>query len=234
MKLEFTTIIFLCVFFYSAFMYELGRKAERDKLLPLIPNIEEVQTEETPSVSTNETNVLPPPQQKAKPIKTTKKVKSAANRKYAVSQNGINFIKEQEGCVLTAYWDTNGYSIGYGHHKPHVTKNMTISKEQAELYLLEDIEDVNNSINVLLKDINYQFSQNFIDGLGSLIYNCGQGGVQNSTFYTKLKNKCRWNESPSVIQKDLNYTLSFIPKTKVTCKAHTKRRKAEYNLMISM
>ena len=34
---------------------------------------------------------------------------------YSISNNGKQFIKDQEKCVLTAYWDSDGYSIGYGH-----------------------------------------------------------------------------------------------------------------------
>ena len=33
---------------------------------------------------------------------------------YKISNSGKRFIKDQETCVLTAYWDSNGYSIGWG------------------------------------------------------------------------------------------------------------------------
>ena len=51
---------------------------------------------------------------------------------YEVSNNGKKLIKEYEKCSLIAYWDSNGYSIGYGHHKKYVRKGMKISKKQAE------------------------------------------------------------------------------------------------------
>jgi GH24 family phage-related lysozyme (muramidase) len=45
------------------------------------------------------------------------------------SQRGINLLKEFEGCVLTAYWDYKGYSIGYGHLG--AKEGQTITKEEA-------------------------------------------------------------------------------------------------------
>ena len=45
---------------------------------------------------------------------------------YTISNIGKQFIKNQETCVLTAYWDSNGYSIGWGHHGSDVKKNMRI------------------------------------------------------------------------------------------------------------
>ena len=41
---------------------------------------------------------------------------------YTISGKGKRFIKNKETCVLTAYWDSNGYSIGWGHHGSDVKK----------------------------------------------------------------------------------------------------------------
>ena len=45
----------------------------------------------------------------------------------SLSKIGKEHIKDHEKCVLTAYWDLNGYSIGYGHHGSDVKKDMKIS-----------------------------------------------------------------------------------------------------------
>ena len=57
---------------------------------------------------------------------------------YEISNNGKKLIKEYEKCSLIAYWDSNGYSIGYGHHKKYVRKGMKISKKQAEKLFNKD------------------------------------------------------------------------------------------------
>ena len=59
---------------------------------------------------------------------------------YSISNNGKQFIKDQETCVLTAYWDSNGYSIGWGHHGSDVTRGMRISKAKANQFFNEDIK----------------------------------------------------------------------------------------------
>ena len=59
---------------------------------------------------------------------------------YTISSKGKRFIKNQETCVLTAYWDSNGYSIGWGHHGSAVKKGMKISKAQADKFFNKDIK----------------------------------------------------------------------------------------------
>ena len=47
---------------------------------------------------------------------------------YKMSKSGRESIKKYENCSLVAYWDSNGYSIGYGHHSKNVKRGMKISK----------------------------------------------------------------------------------------------------------
>lgn len=139
---------------------------------------------------------------------------------YSISNKGLEYIKKYEKCSLTAYWDSNGYSIGYGHHGKDVKRGMKISKSQADKYFREDIKWVNEAINRLLNSlpVKHKFSQNFIDGLGDLIYNCGEGGVCNSEFYKRLKN-CRKNN-----KNDMNFTIAAIKNMKITSPGHIERR----------
>ena len=63
-----------------------------------------------------------------------------------MTQEGIELIKQFEGCRLKAYKCPAGvWTIGYGHTKG-VTEGMTITEEEAEDLLKKDI--VNFEINV--------------------------------------------------------------------------------------
>ncbi|MBR6908189.1 lysozyme [bacterium] len=152
---------------------------------------------------------------------------------YSISNNGKQFIKDQEKCVLTAYWDSDGYSIGYGHHSSDVTKGMTITQAQANNYFNEDIKIIEKAANRLINNLpyTYSFSQNFFDGLCSLVYNCGEGGVQNSVFYKRLKN-CRVKNG-KMNQDDFNYTVAGVKTSRISCKGHISRRYEEHKLMLN-
>lgn len=147
---------------------------------------------------------------------------------YEVSNNGKKLIKEYEKCSLIAYWDSNGYSIGYGHHKKYVRKGMKISKKQAEELFNKDIYEVNKSINRLIGSlpVKHKFSQNFIDGLGDLIYNCGESGVKNSEFYNRLK-RCRKNN-----KSDLEFTIAAVKNLRCKDKGNKIRRYNTHKLML--
>ena len=152
---------------------------------------------------------------------------------YTISSKGKRFIKNQETCVLTAYWDSNGYSIGWGHHSSDVKKGMKISKAQADKFFNKDIKEIEASANRLLKSLPYKytFSQNFFDGLCSFVYNCGESGVQKSEFYKRLK-RCRMRNG--VINKnDLKYSIASVKTSRISAPGHKFRRYDEHKLMLS-
>lgn len=94
-----------------------------------------------------------------------------------ISQKGIDLIKKFEGCKLYAYRDSVGIpTIGYGHIK-NVKMGMSITQQQAEQFLKEDIVPIEKELNGLC--IN--FSQNQFDALCSWIFNLGIGRFNNST-----------------------------------------------------
>ena len=152
---------------------------------------------------------------------------------YSISNNGKQFIKDQETCVLTAYWDSNGYSIGWGHHGKDVKKNMRISKAQAHKYFNKDIKLIEAAANRIIKSLpyKYKFSQNFFDGLCSLVYNAGEGGVMKSEFYKRLKN-CRVKRG-QINSNDLNFSIAGVKTSRISCKGHISRRYDEHKLMLS-
>lgn len=99
----------------------------------------------------------------------------AKNKK--ISQSGLELIKAFEGCRLTAYWDVNGYSIGYGHHASDITKGMSITQEVADEFLKKDVEKFEKAVNKL----KYDFNQNQFDALVDFAYNCGAGNLLKLT-----------------------------------------------------
>lgn len=59
----------------------------------------------------------------------------------AVPAQTASFLKSAEDCKLTAYADSGGvYTIGVGHTGPDIKAGLTITQEQADAYLNQDIQ----------------------------------------------------------------------------------------------
>ena len=87
------------------------------------------------------------------------------------SQKGINLIKEFEGCRLKAYKCPAGvWTISYGHTS-NVRPNQSITREEAEKLLREDLRMYEHHVENTVKGLN----QNQFDALVSFTYNCGSG-----------------------------------------------------------
>ena len=94
-----------------------------------------------------------------------------------ISQNGINLIKQFEGCRLTAYKPVpteKYYTIGYGHYGADVAPGMKITQAQADAFLLSDLQKFENAVNATGLKLN----QNQFDALVSFTYNCGAGNLK--------------------------------------------------------
>ena len=152
---------------------------------------------------------------------------------YAISDKGIEMIKEFEDCKLTAYPDAGSWSIGYGHHGADVYEGMRITQVQADNYFKKDIQKCAGSVKRLIKALpyEYEFSQGFIDGLFSLVYNCGEGGVKKSVFYQRLMN-CRVVDGV-MNEEDFNFTVAGVKSSLVRCKHHVERRYKEHLIMLT-
>ena len=95
------------------------------------------------------------------------------------SSKGVSLIKSFEGCRLKAYKCPAGvWTIGYGH-TAGVKEGDTITQEQADEYLRNDLEKYEKA--VLNYDAIYHFNQNQFDALVSFTYNCGVGNLKNLT-----------------------------------------------------
>ena len=100
-----------------------------------------------------------------------------------IGQRGIEIIKHFEGCELEAYKCPAGvWTIGYGHIKG-VSQGMSITQEQAEQMLLDELKEYENYINEL---VVVDLSQNQFDALVSWVYNLGPANLKSSTLLKVL------------------------------------------------
>ena len=88
-------------------------------------------------------------------------------------------------------------------------------------------KDINEFINPALVRITDELaenkvyiSQNIVDGLASLIYNCGEQGVKTTHFYELLK------------QGKIKEAISCVNETRIYQEAHKTRRKSEQAMMM--
>jgi|TARA_Y100000289_G_scaffold64752_1_gene77147 lysozyme len=113
------------------------------------------------------------------------------------AQKGLELIKHFEGCELTAYKCPAGvWTIGYGHIKG-VSEGMTITQEQAEQMLLDELVEYENYINEL---VSVDLSQNQFDALVSWVYNLGPSNLRSSTLL-KVLNSGDYNGVPAQIMR---------------------------------
>jgi len=97
------------------------------------------------------------------------------------SKTGIAHTEHEEGCRLTAYPDQGGFSIGYGHRG--VAEGSTCTQEQAEAWLLEDIQWASAEVNRMVK---VSLTQGEFDALVDFVFNIGPVHFESSTLLKKL------------------------------------------------
>lgn len=94
------------------------------------------------------------------------------------SKNGLNLIKQFEGCHLTSYKCPAGvWTIGYGHTQG-VTEGQSITQEQADLYLKTDLKKFEHYVKAYTSKYSYILNQNQFDALVSFTYNAGPGNLE--------------------------------------------------------
>lgn len=159
-------------------------------------------------------------------------------KRYKLSKKGKDFIKSQETCVLHAYNDPDPKrrSVGWGHQIQPGEKLEHITQRKADELFDKDIEWVNDAINRLIKqqDRRFIYSQGFIDGLGSLIYNCGERGVTLTEFWNRWS-RCRYDKNMpgNINQNDLNFTIAAVKTSRISAPGHIERRYDEHKLMLN-
>lgn len=100
-----------------------------------------------------------------------------------ISPRGLEFIKQAEGCKLTAYQDSVGvWTVGVGHTKG-VVPSQIITQGMADTLLQDDLGDVYQCI---AAHVHVPLSQGQFDALCSFIFNLGCGSFKGSTLLNLL------------------------------------------------
>lgn len=138
----------------------------------------------TTTVKATPPPVRPPPVKapaaKAAAARATSSFKPAT----ALSQKGVDLIKEFEGLRLKAYRDPVGvWTIGYGHTGGDVKPGQVISQARAEQLLKGDTGWAQDAVR---RSVKVPLSQGQFDALTSFTYNLGGGALASSTLVKKL------------------------------------------------
>ena len=113
------------------------------------------------------------------------------------SKEGIELIKNFEGCELKAYQDSVGvWTIGYGHTK-EVKEGDEINQEHAEFMLTEEMPEYEGYINSM---VEVPLEQHQFDALCAWVYNLGPTNLKNSTLLHEL-NSSNYKEVPNQIKR---------------------------------
>ena len=100
------------------------------------------------------------------------------------STKGLALTEQFEGCCLTAYQDQVGvWTIGYGHTGPDVKPGMTITSDQAQDFLAQDVESAAACVNNV---VVVQLTQEEFDALVDFVFNLGAGAFSGSTMLREL------------------------------------------------
>lgn len=137
------------------------------------------------------------------------------------SQKGIDLIKEFEGFRRSAYLCPGMvWTIGYGH--THGVKvGDTITEEEAEELLREDLQEAEEVVSAQIK---VPLSQLEFDALVSLVYNIGAGNFCTSTIRKVI------NYKVSDIEEYRKAWMMWVKSRGKTLKGLIRRREAEFQL----
>ncbi len=103
-----------------------------------------------------------------------------------IGQKGIELIKQFEGCKLTSYLCPAGvWTIGYGHTGKDVTDGLSITQEEADALLYDDLYQFEAGVSRLVSELD--ITQGMFDALVSFAFNLGLGALAKSTLLKKLK-----------------------------------------------
>ena len=102
-----------------------------------------------------------------------------------INAKGLAIIKESEGLSLVPYFcPGNVLSIGFGN-TTHAAEYDMITEQQAEEFLKEDLEMVQQHLAIVLQHV--PLTDNQWSALVSFVFNIGIGNFIQSTLKRKLK-----------------------------------------------
>jgi lysozyme len=97
---------------------------------------------------------------------------------------GLALTEQFEGCKLRAYRDQKGvWTVGYGHTGPEVVAGLTITRDEAEKFLLRDVQTAATFVN---RVVAVQLTQEEFDALVDFVFNLGRGAFQSSQLLREL------------------------------------------------
>lgn len=151
-----------------------------------------------------------------------------------ISKKGFNLICEFEGFSAKSYkcpagiwtigWGTTFYPTGKS-----VGPNETCTKEQADIWLLHEINEKSAYLNIILESNNIVLNQNEYDALVSITYNCGSGILnKNRSLGEALLSK----DKSKISEAFLLYCKVTLLGIKTTSKGLLARRQAERRLFL--
>jgi len=98
---------------------------------------------------------------------------------FAYSDTGLALTKSFEGLQLSAYPDQGGvWTVGYGHTGPDVHAGLTITRQQADMFLHADLAAAVSCVNRL---VTADIAQNQFDALVDFAFNLGCASLARST-----------------------------------------------------
>jgi lysozyme len=125
-----------------------------------------------------------------------------------INTDGLNLIKEFEGCSLDAYLCPSGVpTIGYGH-TGSVRLGSSITQVEADRLLKEDLAYFEQAVSDWAQRNNLVLSSNEFSACVSLAFNIGAGGFIGSTVASKLRDGDKsaaanaflmWNKADGVV-----------------------------------
>lgn len=138
-----------------------------------------------------------------------------------ISDAGIQVLIEREGCRLEAYQDSVGvWTIGVGHTAaagpPEPCAGMTITQEQADELLDQDLDEYETCVNEVIEP---PMTQHQFDAFVSICFNIGQGSFAGSTFVARFNNDdipgcaeaiLMWDKPPEIISRRQGEYVQFL------------------------
>ena len=110
---------------------------------------------------------------------------------------GIDLIKNFEGCELKAYWcPAEVLTIGYGH-TANVHEDDEIEEADAEELLKADLEEFEEYVEQYVEP---ELTQNQFDALVAWTFNLGPGNLKESTLLKRL-NEGDFDDVPNQIRR---------------------------------
>lgn len=102
------------------------------------------------------------------------------------NQVAIDFIKQHEGCQLTAYKDLGGdWTCGWGSTGPDIQAGLVWTQEQADFRLELDLAKIEVAV---IKLLNKRLSDSALAALDSFAYNLGSNALASSHLFQCVNN----------------------------------------------